>query len=185
MFSHSVSIAIDNSLTKEPVFIENRDPEALIKEFVEELTHRREIILREVWDKYLMIDESSLPKQVQERWMNWINQVPVLGFNGGKFDLNLVKEHFIKTLSNTNDVAVAMKDNSYMFLMTPSFNFLDVKNYLAPRLSYDGWCTANECAVSKLVFHTNGWTIMISYLMSSLQSTRTFTLSLRVALRLL
>ena len=36
--------------------------------------------------------------------------------------------------------------------MTPMFKFLDVKNYLAPGLSYDGWCKANGCEVSKLVF---------------------------------
>ena len=71
-----------------------------------------------------MIDESSLPKQVRERWMNWINQVPVLGFNSRKYDLHLVKKHFIKTLSNMNDVTVTKKDNSYMFLMTPRFKFL-------------------------------------------------------------
>ena len=39
-----------------------------------------------------------------------------------------------------------------MFLTTSMFKFLDVKNYLAPGLSYDGWCKANGCAVSKLVF---------------------------------
>ena len=51
-----------------------------------------------------------------------------------------------------NDVKVAKKDNSYMFLTTPIFKFLDVKNYLAPGLSYDGWCKANRCSVSKLAF---------------------------------
>ena len=51
-----------------------------------------------------------------------------------------------------NDVAVAKKDNSYMFLITPKFKFLDVKNYLAPGLSLDDWCRANKCQVEKLVF---------------------------------
>ena len=50
------------------------------------------------------------------------------------------------------DVKVAKKDNSYMFLMTPSFKFLDVKNYLAPGFGLDGWCRVNGCAISKLVF---------------------------------
>ena len=39
-----------------------------------------------------------------------------------------------------NDMTVAKKDNSYMFLTTPRFKILDVKIYLAPGLSYDGWC---------------------------------------------
>ena len=27
-----------------------------------------------------------------------------------------------------------------------------IKNYLAPRLTYDGWCEANGCEVQKLIF---------------------------------
>ena len=119
---------------------------------MEEITCRQEIISKEVWKMYPMVDESSLPGQVQERWMNRVNQVPVFGSNSRKYDLNLVKEHFVKTLSNINDVTVTKKDNSYMFLMTPSFKFLDIKNYLAPGLIYDSWCEANGCKVSKLVF---------------------------------
>ena len=34
----TVSVAINDSLTNEPIFIENRDPERLIEEFVAELT---------------------------------------------------------------------------------------------------------------------------------------------------
>ena len=39
-----VSVAINDSLTQEPIFIENRDPEQLIEEFVAELTQRQELI---------------------------------------------------------------------------------------------------------------------------------------------
>ena len=58
----------------------------------------------------------------------------------------------MKTLSNMNDVTVAKKDSLYIFLMTPSFKFLDIKNYLTPGLKYDVWCKANGCEVQKLVF---------------------------------
>ena len=51
-----------------------------------------------------------------------------------------------------NDVAVAKKDNSYMFLISPKFKFLDVKNYLAPGLSLDDWCRVNKCQVEKPLF---------------------------------
>ena len=51
-----------------------------------------------------------------------------------------------------NDVAIAKEDNSYMFLMSTKFKFLDVKNYLAPGLSLVDWCRANKFQVEKLVF---------------------------------
>ena len=43
-----ISVAIDDSLTNEPMFVENQDPEHLIEEFVAELNRRQEIISREV-----------------------------------------------------------------------------------------------------------------------------------------
>ena len=123
-----------------------------MEEFVAEINHRQEIISREVWNKYPMLDKKSLPKQVRKRWINWVNHVPVFGFNSGKYDLTLVKEYFVKTLSNMNNMTVPKKDNSYIFLTTPRFKFLDVKIYLSPGLGYDGQCKANGCTVSKLVF---------------------------------
>ena len=99
-----------------------------------------------------MEDADSLLKQVQQRWRNCVNQLPVLGFISRKYDLNLVKKHFVKSLSNINDVKIAKKDNWYMFLMTPRFKFLDVKNYLTPGLGLDEWCRVNRCAMHKLVF---------------------------------
>ena len=119
---------------------------------LEELTRRQKVISERVWEMYPMIDKESLPEQVQCRWTEWIEQVPVFGFNSGKYDLNMIKEFFVKTLSDINDVAVAKKDNSYMFLITPKFKFLEIKNYLAPEVSLDDCCRANKCQIEKLAF---------------------------------
>ena len=160
-FFHVPSIAINDSLTKKQIFIENSDPGILIKQFLKKLTRRQETISKEVWEMYQVVDRESSLSQVRERWIDWVNQVPIFGFNSEKYDLNLVKEHFIRTLSNMNDVNVMKKDNSYIFLMTPSFK-LDIKNYLTLGLNYDGRCKVNRCKVQKLAFHTDGWTIMLS-----------------------
>ena len=58
----------------------------------------------------------------------------------------------MKTLSDMSSVNVAKKDNTYVFLSTRRFKFLDVRNYLAPDLRFDGWCKVNRCAMEKLVF---------------------------------
>ena len=47
---------------------------------------------------------------------------------------------------------MAKKDNNYMFLTTPKFKFLDIKNFLAPGMSYAKWCKSLECKLEKLVF---------------------------------
>ena len=83
-----------------------------------------------------------LPKKVIDNWKSWVKQVPVLGFNSGKYDINMVKNYFVNILARISDVNVAKKENTYMFLTSPEFKFLDIKNYLAPGLSYDMWCKA-------------------------------------------
>ena len=37
--------------------------------------------------------------KVQNQRKQWVNQVPVIGFNSGKYDLNMVKEYFVKKIS--------------------------------------------------------------------------------------
>ena len=54
--------------------------------------------------------------------MNWVNQVPAFGFNSGKYDVKLVKEHFIKILSNMNDMTVITKDIHACPLRLPALN---------------------------------------------------------------
>ena len=83
---------------------------------------------------------------MKEQLRQRVNQVPLISFNSGKYDLNMVKEYFVKEISYNKDdecnenVFAAKKENDYMFLTTSTIKFLDVKNYIGPGLSYDAWC---------------------------------------------
>ena len=151
-----VSVAINDNLTNEPVFIVDQDPENLIKSFVEDLMERQRKIAEEVNSLYPLPESNDervhLPDNVQNLWENWVKQVPVFGFNSGWYDINMIKEYFVKDLAEISDVKVAKKENSYMFLSLPIFKFLDIKSYLAPGLSYDAWCRAYGCELQKLAF---------------------------------
>ena len=159
-----VSVAINDNLTKKPSFIVDEDPENLVKRFVEDLRERHRKIAEKVDSLYLpggdeeSDDEESggervrLPRKVRNLWKTWVNQVPVFGFNSGRYDINMIKEYFVKNLAGISDVNVAKKENSYMFLSLPQFKFLDIKSYLAPGLSYDAWCRAYGCDLQKLTF---------------------------------
>ena len=37
-------------------------------------------------------DFQMLPGEVEKQLKQWVSQVPVIGFNSGKYDLNMVKE---------------------------------------------------------------------------------------------
>ena len=171
-----VSVAINDNLTNEPVFIIDKDPEKLLGKFFEIVLQKATAIEEAVslsnsvigvYKKlqgeedehedeiggYLIGKEMvRLPGKVEKLYINWVKQVPVFGFNSGRYDLNMIKEYFVKKLAEISDVNVAKKENCYMFLSTPNFKFLDIKNYLAPGLSYDAWCRAYGCELQKLAF---------------------------------
>ena len=150
-----VSVAINDNLTNEPVFIVDQDPGNLNNSFMKEL-HARQIKIAEATESLYpqpeSDDDDGKEKKENPIWRNWVNQVPVFGFNSGRYDLNMIKEYFVKNLAIISDVNVAKKENTYMFLSTPNFKFLDIKNYLAPGLSYDAWCRAYGCELQKLAF---------------------------------
>ena len=161
-----VSIAVNDNFTKKPSFIVDEDPENLVKRFAEDLLKRQGKIVEEVKSLYKLpgceeeercgqmvcVEMAHLPKKVKNLWKTWTEQVPVFGFNSGRYDINMIKEYFVKKLAGISDVNVAKKENSYMFLSLPQFKFLDIKNYLAPGLSYDAWCRAYGCELQKLAF---------------------------------
>ena len=157
-----VSVAINDNLTNEPSFIVCEEPGNLNNLLMQDVMERQEKIAKEVNSLYpfpesgesekMIKAEAHLPKKVRNLWKTWVEQVPVFGFNSGRYDINMVKEYFVKNLAEISDVNVAKKENSYMFLSTPKFKFLDIKSYLAPGLSYNAWCRAYGTELQKLVF---------------------------------
>ena len=69
---------------------------------------------------------------MKEQCRQLVNHVLVIDFNSGKYDINMVKEHFVKEIGyNKEDecnenLFVAKKENDNMFLTTPKFEFLDL-----------------------------------------------------------
>ena len=59
-----ISVAINSSVTRKPIFLHNQDPERLVEEFVAELVKQQEIIFDEAVKIYPMVDEDSLPSRV-------------------------------------------------------------------------------------------------------------------------
>ena len=98
-------------------------------------------------------DVRMLPKAQRIKIEEWCDQVPVLGFNSGRYDLNLIREHFAERLSDTtNKVQEAKNGNKIMFVLTQGFRFLDIINHLGPGTSYEKWTKAYECTAEKSWF---------------------------------
>ena len=129
-----VSVAINDNLTNEPVFIVDQDPENLIKSFMRDLKERQRKISEEVNSLYPLPvtndDKVHLPLNVQNLWKTWVNQVPVFGFNSGRYDINMIKEYFVGDLAEISDVNVAKKEILTCFSHCQILNFLTSRTIL-------------------------------------------------------
>ena len=148
-----ISVSIGDTLEREPTHICEKDPAELVRKFMEELERRGKNIRTKVRDEFMPPDVNLLPKDQRKKIEEWCDQVPVLGFNSGTYDLNLIKKYFAERLADTtNKVRVAKNGNKIMFLLTSGFRFLDIINYLGPGTSYEKWVKAYECKAVKSWF---------------------------------
>ena len=117
---------------------------------MEELERRGAIIRARLRAEFAPEDLVLWQGKQRRKLEGWCDEVSVLGFNCGRSDLNVIKEHFAELLADTTaKVKVGKKANKTMFTKTAGFQFLDIINYLAPATSYDKWVKAYGCELEK------------------------------------
>ena len=138
---------------QKPIFICCNDPEELIDNFVKTLYDIAQKAKNNLLEKYNYIIE-RLEEKEAERLINWCSVIPVVSFNGSKYDINLMKQYLHKSLNNySQKVDFAIKrTNTYMSLKTENLQFLDIRSYLAPNYSYDAFIKAYKCKLEKGFF---------------------------------
>ena len=87
-----ISVSVGDTFQREPTYICEKDPAVLIKKFLEELERRGKNIRNRVRSEFMPDDVKMLPKAQRIKIEEWCDQVPVLGFNSGRYDLNLIRE---------------------------------------------------------------------------------------------
>ena len=148
-----ISVSVGDTLDREPTHICERDPAELVRKFMDELERSEKNIRDQVRAVFIPDDINMLTKAQLLKIEKWCNQVPVLGFNSGRYDLNLIREHLAELLADTDEkVKVAKNGNKIMFILSKNFRFLDIINYLGPGTSYEKWVKAYECKTVKSWF---------------------------------
>ena len=112
---------------------------------------------KEAWDEEEEEDENEKESKTNPfntlagQLLGWLRQLPVVGFNSGKYDLNVVKKFFIPYMLKGNDKTrfVIKRQNTFMCFSTTNLKFLDVTQYLAPGVSYDKYLKAYGCELQK------------------------------------
>ena len=111
-------------------------------------------------------DQSSLTrktkehplKKLRDRLEEYLKELPVLGFNSGKYDLNAVKEFLFPVLVQNEGIQFTVKrNNNFMCLKTPHLRFLDVTNFLAPVLATTSFSRPTSVLRLRGSFLIKGW----------------------------
>ena len=144
-----ISVSIADTLNPEPEYTVSKDPNELIHLFYQSLERRHEAIQADVVDKFGLPDIDGISESQGQKILQWFNQVPVVGFNSGHYDLNLIRKYFVPLMAQDKEVFAAEKNGRIVFISTPTFKFLDVLNYLAPGITYDKWVKTYGATLTK------------------------------------
>ena len=91
--------------------------------------------------------------EAEKTFQEYCQQLPVLSFNGAKYDLNLIKAKMAKVFHFAEKSKfVVKKANAYASLTTDRFKFLDVTQYLAPGNSYSSFLKSFQVSEDKGYF---------------------------------
>ena len=74
---------------------------------------------------------------IRKKFEIYLCQLPVVGFNSGKYDINLIKREIMLFISENykDNEILTIKKNSYISISTPHLKFLVISNFLAPGCS--------------------------------------------------
>lgn len=67
------------------------------------------------------------------------SQVPLLGFNSSRYDINLIKKHMFSVIAG--DIKKTIKNAGYACISTKTLKILDICNYVPAGTTLDGYLT--------------------------------------------
>ena len=98
-------------------------------------------------------DKKHPLEKLREDLEAYLKELPVVGFNSGKYDINVIKPYLMKSLQALPEEEqmsfVVKKNNNFMAIKTAKWKFVDILNYLAPGFSYSKFLKAFGCSVTK------------------------------------
>ena len=94
-------------------------------------------------------------EELKRKFIRYCRQLPVVGFNSSRYDLNLIKGSLFPQLgfgAQDEHSLVIRKNNSYTAVGATVLRFLDISNYVAPGFSYSQFLKAFGVEESKSYF---------------------------------
>ena len=102
-----------------------------------------------MYEAYIKVEDTPS----KEKLIKYIKRVPVISFNGARYDIKVLKKYLIPALNQRTAIDwVVKKSNSYMTIVTDRLQFLDAIFYLAPGYNLDKFIKAYGGETNKSVF---------------------------------
>ena len=151
-----VSVSVCDSLSKQVRCFINESPKALLTEMFDYIHEKQSLI-----EEYNRTKFSRLLEKIDDP-PHPITQIPLIGFNSGKYDINIIKADLFNVLCDVNHSIKS--GNGYMVISTPRLKILDISNYVPAGTSYDNYLTTYlggckcldkitcECGLGKGIF---------------------------------
>ena len=148
------TLSAKNKADLRPKFLE---VEAEIETRLSDISSRLEIISESQLENSIKAEDSNASKNfircqqkqlldLQCHFNNYVDTLPVFGFNSGKYDLNLIKSYFIPHLLNDKAITptVIKKTNQFISFKIGDIQFLDIVNFLGGATALDSCLKAYQ-----------------------------------------
>ena len=88
---------------------------------------------------------------LQEHLDRYCNVLPIVGFNGGKYDLNLIKSYLLPILVNERNIELILikKANQFTSFIFDDIQLLVIMNFLGGATSLDSFLKALKTSKTK------------------------------------
>ena len=104
------------------------------------------------WSHPLTYQNRSIETLIN-RLEEFCAELPVIGFNSQKYDINCMRTPLIRHLLKHDKIKFTIKrDNVMKCIKTQNLKFLDILNYIAPGFNYENFIKAFHCKMEKGFF---------------------------------
>ena len=98
-------------------------------------------------------DNYSFNKTEINNIQDYAYQVPIIGFNSGKYDINMIKSfNFFNHIYENKIKTIFEVNGQYKLLQTQNYRFLDARHYCPANFNLDTYIKAYTGKCEKFVF---------------------------------
>ena len=177
---HVASISVSSNISgydQAKCFVSDGDEKGLVQSFVDYLSemsdHSYALVSEQYASLVTCLDNLASEEQkhlesanynsqkrpiamLVKEFERWRKQLPVVGYNSSKYDVNAIRNVLFPVLLEANnsnaDLHVIKKLNTYMCISTSQFKILDILNYLSPNTSYSEFLKCFQVPDAKSFF---------------------------------